>query len=441
MQLVYLHSPPRSGSTWLQMVFEAHPAVRTRYQPFFSYDFKGELKHDMSQKEFADLVDRINRSDNDFISMKADYHQGDFPVYPKGDLTHLLLKQTHYHNYMATLLTLEPTSKMICLLRHPCGTINSVLKTSRECKGDWRMTDEWMTGARKNDGKDENYFGYQKWIEFAHDALVLKKAFPDRVLIVMYEDFFGKCAKDTILKLFDFVALPLADTVWKFVEDSSTKHDTSSTGVHKNPSVVRAWKTELDPEIISYIQKDVIERPISLYLRDLFVFSSTEAQTLSIAWPDVYYTPAYGQLLESKQMRWECAIHPSRSVLYVYYVRHDDEKASEVLETPYGYAGYWVGPFGNLVDFRQSFRKVARDRGYTEAFCRLNPYLLDTSLFSEATYSRKTYGISLTTYDAFFKEIGGKARNMVRKGEREGATFVIQPFCSPVNIYLIALSF
>ena len=50
---VAIHGAPRSGTTWLGQIFNASPRTQYRYQPLFSYRFKGQLQPTSSASEVA----------------------------------------------------------------------------------------------------------------------------------------------------------------------------------------------------------------------------------------------------------------------------------------------------------------------------------------------------------------------------------------------------
>src|SRR5690606_40577357 len=54
-QVIAIHGAPRSGTSWLGQVFNSHPQVQYRYQPLFSYAFKGRVGAHSSRQEFLDL--------------------------------------------------------------------------------------------------------------------------------------------------------------------------------------------------------------------------------------------------------------------------------------------------------------------------------------------------------------------------------------------------
>ena len=74
MNLISLHSCPRSGSTWLQSIFEAHTNIKTVYQPLFSYAFKNRINKNSTKEEFNKFIDEIKDTNDEFCCMKANLH-------------------------------------------------------------------------------------------------------------------------------------------------------------------------------------------------------------------------------------------------------------------------------------------------------------------------------------------------------------------------------
>ena len=63
MKIISLNSCPRSGSTWLQSIFDAHPNIKSVYQPLFSYAFKNCLSNESTKTEFDQFLIDISLVD------------------------------------------------------------------------------------------------------------------------------------------------------------------------------------------------------------------------------------------------------------------------------------------------------------------------------------------------------------------------------------------
>lgn len=260
--VISLHSAPRSGSTWLQMIFEAHPQVRTKYQPLFSYEFKNQINETSTSDEFNQFIDQIFYSQNTFLNMQCAYHldqNNRIPQHKKDEkkIDTLLMKQTHYHYLMETFIKLRSDIKLVCLVRNPCAVINSTMTNPREYKPEWEGTDEWLTGQRKNQSKGD-YFGYNKWKEVLDIFIDLKNQYPNNVSIVQYEKLLDD-PENEITRLFQFVGLPMVPEIMKFFHESHSLQYTneSTTSVYKDLDVKDKWQSTLDPKIIEYIKQDL----------------------------------------------------------------------------------------------------------------------------------------------------------------------------------------
>jgi len=240
------------------MLFESHPKVITKYQPLFSYEFKNRITPQSSPEEFNQFLENLQASTSDFINMRGPYHQDEnnqFPTTPKQNPTTLLFKNTHNHQLAETFLKLKPNIKLIYLLRHPCGAINSFINNPRECDSSLINTDEWLTGACKNNDNPNNYFGYNKWLELTEMFYNLRDKYPTNVYIVIYEDILNN---PTQLKaLFDWCGLDYHPQVQQFFDESHQKDCSSHTAVYKSKSVQDKWKTSLGNDIKNYIMQDL----------------------------------------------------------------------------------------------------------------------------------------------------------------------------------------
>ena len=74
MKLISLHSCPRSGSTWIQSIFEAHSNIKTVYQPLFSHTFKNCINKNSTKEEFNKFINDIEKTDDEFCNMKSNLH-------------------------------------------------------------------------------------------------------------------------------------------------------------------------------------------------------------------------------------------------------------------------------------------------------------------------------------------------------------------------------
>ena len=107
MKIISLHGVPRSGTTWLQSIFEAHPNIKTIYQPLFSYAFKDKITEKSNINDWDEFIKGMLKTEDKFCNMKSDLHTNngktDIIRYEKEDIKHLFMKNVHNHNLIEKL--------------------------------------------------------------------------------------------------------------------------------------------------------------------------------------------------------------------------------------------------------------------------------------------------------------------------------------------------
>ena len=259
LNLVSLHSAPRSGSTWVQNIFESHPCIITKFQPLFCYEFKNIIHKNSTKNDFNNFIYNIYHSENDFLNMTSDFHKeckAKIPKFSKQTINTMLMKNVHHNHLIKTFIKLCPNIKIIGLVRNPCAVINSFIENKREYKKEWIGTNEWLTGHQKNIG-EEHFFGYNKWKEVIDIFESIKQSCPNNIIIVRFEDILDDPQKE-ITKLTSFIGICAHENMFNFIEKSHTgTGQTSNYSVIKNKSVKDKWKKTLNPHIIDYIKKDI----------------------------------------------------------------------------------------------------------------------------------------------------------------------------------------
>lgn len=269
MKVVSIHSAPRSGSSWLQTIFEAHPNITTKYQPLFSYDHKNCITVDSTEEDFNNFINDMLLNDNEFVNRRSGYHKDEnniIPEFDKNEITALVMKHVRYHNLIETFIKLHPGIKIIGLVRSPYGVVNSTVHNEREHPSDLVGKYEWLTGSYKNSTCEENYFGYQKWKEVVDIFESVLEKYPDNIRIVQYETIV-KHPEIQLRELFKFIDVEFNDNVMDFVNESWKEElsNDSTTSVFKTTNVIDKWKNQLDSEIIDYIRKDIKDTKYKAY--------------------------------------------------------------------------------------------------------------------------------------------------------------------------------
>lgn len=250
MNLISLHSCPRSGSTWLQSIFEAHSNIKTVYQPLFSYAYKNCINKDSTKEEFNKFINNIKKTDDEFCCMKSDLHTNnkktDITRFEKENIETVFMKNVHHHNLIETFIKLHPTIKIIGLIRYPCSVIYSQMNAKHE------QLKDWLDGKDKNQDKEENFFGFNKWLEVKEIFYNIKEKYPENIIIVNYEDL----VKNTIVeieKICEFCNLEFHKNMKESIELMNSKNEEYDYSVFKKKNTIEKWKGKLDDKIVEYI--------------------------------------------------------------------------------------------------------------------------------------------------------------------------------------------
>ena len=256
-QLVSIHGVPRSGTSWLGQIFDKHSDVRYRFQPLFAYRFRGRLNSDSSPEEILEFLDDLYQvEDDDFIAGKWP-KQENAAAFPKRNQPRVMvMKEVRYHYLIESFIRAVPDVKILGIVRHPCAVISSWVKNPREFKGEWDPLSEWRRAPSKNQGRPEEYFGYEKWREVATTFLDFQTRYPDNFLLIRYEQLVLD-AVETIRAVFDFAGLEMEPQVIDFIKASQSYHLNDPYAVYKSPTVRDRWRSELDPRISEAIMADL----------------------------------------------------------------------------------------------------------------------------------------------------------------------------------------
>jgi Sulfotransferase family len=232
-QLVGIHGAPRSGTSWLGQLFNSHEQVAYRFQPFFSYAFRGRIRASSDPVEICRLFDDLYETHDPFVIRSGDGTlTRELPEFEKVSPTHMVYKEVRFHDLMEPVLTAIPHAKLIGIVRDPLQVIESWIAAPREFKPEWSVTIEWRNAQSKNAGLPENWYGFERWKALAQLFLELEKRFPDRFTIVRYADL----VNDTVGRietLFRFIGLSPTNQTIGFIRDSTSRDDGDPYGVYR----------------------------------------------------------------------------------------------------------------------------------------------------------------------------------------------------------------
>jgi len=270
-KVVSIHGVPRSGTSWLGQIFNAHSDVAYRFQPLFSYRFKDRLSVNSSPEDVNIFLDELYKvTDDDFIAGKWSDSNKDQALprttYHKKNLPEVLvIKEVRYHHLIENLINSVLNITMIGIVRNPCAVINSWLQSPKEFKNGWDASSEWRFAPSKNQNRIEEFNGYEKWKELTLSFLELENKYPATFTLIQYEHLVQKPV-ETIKMVFQFCGLKMEDQVLDFIKSSQSHHIDDAYAVYKSPSVKDRWRSELDHRIIEEITTDITGTVLERFL-------------------------------------------------------------------------------------------------------------------------------------------------------------------------------
>lgn len=267
-RFVSLHGVPRSGTSWLGKIFDSHPDVAYRYQPLFSYRFKGAIDADSPPDVVWQFLQQLYDVNNDpFILQQHQAARGAHPsAFRKASIPSVLvMKEVRYHYVIPALMRAVPDAKIVGIVRHPCAVINSWLKTPREFKPEWDVMAEWREAPSKNQGLHEEYYGFARWKELAHKFLALERNHPNAFYLVRYEALVTN-PESEIGKLFAFCGLDMHPQVLEFLRASQQREVDDPDSVFRTADVMERWKTELAVPIRESILAELQATDLEVFL-------------------------------------------------------------------------------------------------------------------------------------------------------------------------------
>lgn len=254
-RVVVVAGAPRSGTSWLGQIIDSSPAVAYRFQPLFSYAFKGALGFDSEKADYDRFLRELYQSNDPFLLQTDKRKSGDYPTFEKAKTSVLAFKTCRYQYLLPRMLEYW-NMRLVAIVRHPCGTINSWLKNPKEFPEGAVPKEEWRTGVCKNQGRPEEFFGFYKWKEVTHLYLDMADKYPGVVYIIHYDDLVDNPNYETDT-LFRFLGLEYGQQTRDFLAASQATHKEGPFTVFKSPKVKDSWKDELDIEMAAEMMADI----------------------------------------------------------------------------------------------------------------------------------------------------------------------------------------
>lgn len=271
MNKIAIHSVPRSGSTWVGSIFDSHPQVIYKYQPLFSYKFKGRLTDQSTLKEIEEFYNELAQAHDDFIDQADAKRRQLVPSFKKAEPVAVVYKEVRYHHILNNLLSSSADVRLIGIIRNPLAVIYSWLnapKEFRKAEG-WTIEEEWLEAPRKNGGKPEEFNGYLKWKQVALLFHQFQRVHEDRFLLVNYTELLKNPIRVTSA-MFNFAGLTMPDETANFLEKSHQVQIDDAYSVFKSKSKDNDWEGKLPDYITNYVQDDLRGTDLAKYIENGF---------------------------------------------------------------------------------------------------------------------------------------------------------------------------
>ena len=261
MKKIAIHGLPRSGTTWLGCILDSNPNVKYAFQPLFSYTLKGFLKPESDSERIRDFFQKLAQTKDPFINqhqakesqLVPDFHKSSPP-------TAVVYKEVRYHHILSNLLAQDPEVFGVFIIRDPIDVLNSWINAPKEFDSQWDILKEWRFAPSKNNGKEEEFYGFEKWIEATKIFLALEEKYPSRVFCIPYGALQSKPVEIT-KALFAKLDLDFHPQTMDFLEASQASTNTNAYSVYRKKSEPRKKGTipdSVSKEIRNRIKTDKI---------------------------------------------------------------------------------------------------------------------------------------------------------------------------------------
>ncbi|PAU93172.1 hypothetical protein CK503_13515 [Aliifodinibius salipaludis] len=253
LEKVAIFGVPRSGTSWLGQIYNSSPNVAYRYQPIFAYSFDGFLSEDSSSKDIQEFYEELLSTDDSFVCQTKNISGNTTPDFEKEKITHLVWKEVRYLNIIENLIQ-QSSTKVIGIIRHPCGVLKSWMKAPKEFNEEWDIEEQWQYADKKNKRIHE-FYGFEQWIHATEMFRKLETQYPDQFKPVVYETLLEDPAS-IIEELFNFSGLRYTDQTKSFLIESTRTASDDPYDVYRKEKSGQEWRNELPPSIINEVLHD-----------------------------------------------------------------------------------------------------------------------------------------------------------------------------------------
>ncbi|MBU3822748.1 sulfotransferase [Flavobacteriaceae bacterium XHP0103] len=254
-KVIYIGGVARSGTSWIGQIFNSCPNVRFRFQPFFSYEFRGTINEDSSSKDYINFYNDLYRKESSFLTQNDKIKSGVYPSFNKEDENILVFKENRFQSFIEPMLRKSSNLYFVGIIRNPNATLYSWSQNEKEFPPGSDILKEWRFANCKNKS-NEDYFGFYKWKEVANLYLDLKEKYKDRVTIIYYDEFIENPIEES-RKIFEKLDLPFTNQTNDFLLKAIKGNDDNYYSVFKGKTNKNKWQTNFPKYIISQIEAEL----------------------------------------------------------------------------------------------------------------------------------------------------------------------------------------
>jgi len=235
----------------------------------FSYAFKDRLNLTSSGNDIKQFFDDLASSTDQFIDQSLQKQKGAIPIFSKGKVEAICYKEARYHHLIPHLLSADPELVLFLIIRNPLSVMASWVTAPKEFDhASMNLSEEWRKADKKNGNRPEEWYGYDKWKEFAVMANKLTLLYPDRCRIIEYNELLVH-TEEVIMSCFEFCGIPYGAQTSSFINESRTKDMTvDAYSVFRVKQDDSKWKSILPAEIIRTIEQELHGTELSRYLNE-----------------------------------------------------------------------------------------------------------------------------------------------------------------------------
>jgi hypothetical protein len=158
------------------------------------------------------------------------------------------------------------------------------------------------------------------------------------------------------------------------------------------------------------------------------IYDIETIKPLNLNFPDIYFTPEYGKLIEiTDNGKWKCIVYNNGEILIPFIEKNIKVNNKKIIHliSNYGYGGIYIEKRENLSTFLKQFEIVMATNNYITHFMRFTPYFninncIELNNINNSVVYKKTntYGVNFTNknYESYLKTTHKNHRKSLKKG-------------------------